>query len=40
MNQKEIIQKLFYVDKLYEEERTANKSNSEIEKAIKKQKEN
>ena len=35
MNNKEILQKLFYIDKLYEEERIADKSNSEIEEAIK-----
>ena len=35
MNNKEILQRLFYIDKLYEEERTADKSNSEIEETIK-----
>ena len=35
MNSKEILQRLFYIDKLYEEERTADKSNSEIEETIK-----
>lgn len=35
MNKEEILQKLFYIDKLYEEEHTVDKSNSEIEKEIK-----
>lgn len=35
MNNKEILQKLFYVDKLYEEEPTVNPTISEIEKTIR-----